>query len=346
MEILASRSTIALEDRQVIEQLIYTARELAATAARTAGFEHAIESNQRLALEMWEGAAYGCQASEQVTIKNIFLCNFLERLGEISRTPPATVSGAAPPQPTTEFKITPRASPIDPPSVVPDMRYDVSRGESGASYSDECVPECEREIGDEEMAHSAADSDPDPIELTTDQLAGSNDPEAAVSPLVPAVIVPEGPSPAQAISGSADEAGVPGVESIVISENEPYRFESCTVTVVMQLLPIEGGNRKCIVSVRTHDFAPHIEIASFSEILPARELAVTLSSTIEKYRNDLPVRAADKLKRQAVAGKKAVAKTVNSPKPEVQPASAIDARKTTYPTTTAVGGQQAGLFGG
>ena len=136
-----------------------------------------------------------------------------------------------------------------------------------------------------------------------------------------------------------------GVESIVLSENEPYRFESCTVTVVVQLLPVEEGKRKCVVSIRTHDFSPHIEISSLSGNVTDGELAFTLGSAIEKYRNDLPVRAADKLKRQAAAGKKASAKPASSPKPKDQRESSADTRKPEGLAPVAVGSQQAGLFG-
>ena len=188
MQILTSRSTVALDDRQVIEQLIFTAKELAATAARTPGFEHAGESNQRLALEMWEGAAYACRVSEQVTIKNIFLCNFLERLTEISRAAQPAVTAAEPIRPPRETDVGPQSRPF----ADQEISVEVPRDEAKTSFADECVPEFERESGEEETAGSAVDRDPAPIELTAHQPSDTNDSEEAQVTLIPAVPVARG----------------------------------------------------------------------------------------------------------------------------------------------------------
>ncbi|MBK6588087.1 MAG: hypothetical protein IPG22_07315 [Acidobacteria bacterium] len=48
------------------------------------------------------------------------------------------------------------------------------------------------------------------------------------------------------------------VRSVVLSEKEPYNFDACTVTAVIQLLPESNGSRNSVVSVRSHDFAPQI----------------------------------------------------------------------------------------
>jgi hypothetical protein len=48
MQILSSGSFINLENREKIEQLIFTAKELAKAASQTAGFVNTAERNQRL----------------------------------------------------------------------------------------------------------------------------------------------------------------------------------------------------------------------------------------------------------------------------------------------------------
>lgn len=345
MEILASRSTVALGDREAIEQLIYTSKELAATAARTAGFEQTGESNQRLGLEMWEGAAYACRPEEEVTIKNIFLCNFLERLRDIARTAPPAPAAAGLTRPVSEHNAGPGGAPFDPPSIISNITAERPANISRPSYADECVPECERESAEEAISGSTQDGDEAAVEHTPDPLPQSKVSDPAEVPV--AAATPEIDSkPSEAISVSEIEAGVPSIVSIIISENEPFRFESCTVTLVMQLLAVEDGYRKSIVSVRTHDFTPHIEIASVNENLPAGELAAMISSAVDKYRNELPVRAADKLKRQAAAGKKASAKPAASPNPSDQKAAPADAKKGADLGVATSGSQQAGLFGG
>ena len=93
MQILSSGSFINLENREKIEQLIFTARELANAASQAEGFVNAGPSNGRLGVEMWQGAEYMCRDHEEATIKNIFLSNFLERLRDAGRVtiarPPA-----------------------------------------------------------------------------------------------------------------------------------------------------------------------------------------------------------------------------------------------------------------
>lgn len=84
MEILSSGSFINLDHKEKIEQLVFTAQEIAETAAKTEGFEASEENNKKLALDIWQGAEYMCREAEEVQIKNIFISNFLERMNEIS----------------------------------------------------------------------------------------------------------------------------------------------------------------------------------------------------------------------------------------------------------------------
>ena len=89
MEILSSGSFITLDGREKIEQLIFTAKELAKAASQSEGFVNAGPSNQSLALEMWRGTEYMCRGHEEATIKNIFLSNFLQNLREIGLQKPS-----------------------------------------------------------------------------------------------------------------------------------------------------------------------------------------------------------------------------------------------------------------
>ena len=85
MEILNSGSFIPLDNRERIEQLIFTARALAVEVTRNDGFQSSGQSNQQIGLELWKGAEYMTRSHEEVTIRNIFLSKFLEKLREIDR---------------------------------------------------------------------------------------------------------------------------------------------------------------------------------------------------------------------------------------------------------------------
>ncbi len=85
MEILNSGSFIPLDNREKIEQLIFTAQTLASEVHQNAGFQGSGQTNQQIGLELWKGAEYMTRSHEEVTIRNIFLSKFLERLRDIER---------------------------------------------------------------------------------------------------------------------------------------------------------------------------------------------------------------------------------------------------------------------
>ena len=85
MEILNSGSFVPLDNREKIEQLIFTAKTLATELSRTEGFRGSGPTNHQLGLEMWKGAEYMCRAHEEATIRNLFLSKFLEKLRDIER---------------------------------------------------------------------------------------------------------------------------------------------------------------------------------------------------------------------------------------------------------------------
>src|SRR5690606_16571469 len=107
MEILNSGSFIPLDNRERIEQLIFTARTLAEEVSRNDGFQSSGQSNQQIGLELWNGAQYMTRSHEEVTVRNIFLSKFLERLREIERECPKLPSVTnAPPMRSEEKFIT------------------------------------------------------------------------------------------------------------------------------------------------------------------------------------------------------------------------------------------------
>ena len=93
MEILSSGSFINLENQEKIEQLKFTASELANAALESEGFSGEEEPARKLALEFWQGLEYMCRESERGAIQNIFLNHFLERLSE--RRPSASTNRIA-----------------------------------------------------------------------------------------------------------------------------------------------------------------------------------------------------------------------------------------------------------
>ena len=104
-------------------------------------------------------------------------------------------------------------------------------------------------------------------------------------------------------------AGEQPVKSVVLSEKEPYNFDSCTVTAVIQLFPEANGVRDCVVSVRSHDFAPQITFINVSGEDDHSALTQPILTALEQYRNALPVLAAEKVKKEQAATKKRTSKT-------------------------------------
>ena len=86
MEILSSGLFINTENQEKIEQLKFTAIELANAALGTTGFVNEEEAGKKFALDFWQGLEYMCREAEEAAIKNIFLNHFLERLGESHTT--------------------------------------------------------------------------------------------------------------------------------------------------------------------------------------------------------------------------------------------------------------------
>ncbi|MBA2377963.1 MAG: hypothetical protein H0V76_00125 [Blastocatellia bacterium] len=351
MDILNSGSFVPLDNREKIEQLIFTAKTLATEVSRTDGFQSDGSTNHQLGLEMWKGAEYMCRAHEEATIRNLFLSKFLEKLREVERqngvqhrtvqTAVLSAPPAALPEPIhsqVQTHTNPLSVLVQPPSpeVVTEREPQDGRDEylgvisedavteiGRPSYAEECVPEGEAEIvamkhgaaTDEFIAASAnieeyetaieatsVDSEPkesqDPVVTQVDNTEISEVKESDTEPAVVEPDTAELPTPVTAA----------GIDSIVLSEKEPYDFDSCTITAVIQLLPQNNRIRKCVVSVKSHDFVPQIAISDLRNGDINEDIKRCLETAIGQYRTNLPVLAAERIKKQKLASKKRTSK--------------------------------------
>ncbi len=348
MEILNSGSFVPLDNRDKIEQLIFTARTLAAEVSRIEGFQSSGQTNQQMGLELWNGAEYMTRSHEEVTIRNIFLSKFLERLREIEREPVHRAAMATEsPIPieeangTSHTELAPPAELADElgKSHLPKDEYlgvvdSEDEDEARPSYANECIPECEEEIAsimssagtssvaDLDTVQSGAQTSPEPIEervglgnsvAQTALEIKSDDTETDVDSVVESE---------NAIQTSEDSSSVPEdhgsvvedhpIKSVVLSDKEPYNFDSCTVTAVIQLLPEVEGIRDCLLSVRSHDFAPQIIFSNVTGGDSRSDLSARLSDALEQYRTALPGLAAEKLKKEKAPAKKRTSKAADT----------------------------------
>ncbi|MBX3282383.1 MAG: hypothetical protein KF756_07900 [Acidobacteria bacterium] len=380
MEILNRGSFVPLDNREKIDQLIYTARELASEVGISDGFRNSSRTNHQLGLEMWKGVEYVCRAHEEANIRNLFLSKFLERLREIEKemmgfqtkmastgaSPPIAAASARSPVSTpVAVQSHPAAIYTEPESSAQTAAKDEYLGvvstddqveEKRPSYADECVPEYDAEI--ESLVDRLENEDyaSDVGESRTIVAAEIAQPEIK-SPVempvneklpVPLDSTANGDSGevlgnevAHDTSNTGESASI---NSIVLAENEPYNFDSCTVTAVIQLLPETEGVRKCVVSVKTHDFTPQVAIVDMTTQGFLSQISATLGLAFDAYRNELPARADEKMKKEKPAAKKQSKTASKSSKPAVAPAKA-EAQPTPSTNPAAVDqSQQGGLF--
>jgi len=359
MDILNSGSFVPLDNREKIEQLIFTARTLATEASRTEGFQSSAQTNHQLALEMWKGAEYMCRSHEEATIRNLFLSKFLERLREIEKR--LTVQSRMAQVPTVDPQ--PARQPIpdpepvrvtSPPTVIERSPQETSRDEylgvvsqdegteserhsyadetiesERPSYADECVPAAEAEIVAMSNGPGA-----DLLTLKPPEDSEADDPNLVVGkseePNAPAV-------PSEAVERDIEPESqepdiIESIESILLTDKEPYNFDSCTVTAVVQLLPEHDGVRKCVVSVRSHDFAPQISVSELSgAAATSGEAQRSLGEALGRYRTELPVLASEKIKKEKPANKKRSAQSSDMSKPTAA-GSSVDTSSTSPAT--------------
>lgn len=381
MEILNSGSFVPLDNREKIDQLIYTARELASEVGRTEGFQNSGQTNHQLGLEMWKGAEYVCRAHEEANIRNLFLSKFLERLREIEKESsfqtktaagtavPATAAVRTPVPEPVSVQHQPQAPQTTPEQPLQNATQDEYLGVVVAddpaenkrpSYADECVPAYDADIEalvdrlDNEDRSSDVDGSSKPV-VTEFAQPGIATPahESANETAADHPVKVNQSSSGDISAGEIQPTVTESVESspissIVIPENEPYNFDGCTVTAVVQLLPEAEGVRKCVVSVRTHDFTPRIAIVDVATVNELSQIAGVLARVFEQYRNELPARAADKVKKEKPTARKQSKTGSKSAK-----TTAVQSKATTNSETTAAaapapdtetGQSQRGLF--
>ena len=307
MEILSSGAFINLENQEKIEQLKFTAFELANAALDTTGFVNTEESGKNLALEFWQGLEYMCRETEEATIKNIFLNHFLDRL-----------RSARPTQSAAEIDLPQKTE-----QVVSEQIHQAEKPE------DEYLGVIE--LADEENPLEENQSEvtvnlTQPEEISTSEDSSFQEVEVRTTENISTETIKETASPASEIEEKVEDAMENPVETseasskLSLPEKEPYQFNKCTVTATIQLLP-EGADgetvRKAVFSVRTHDFVPQYTMVE----LPGNNLTAEIMPELEKvlatYKSDLPLKVMEKLKKEKTTAKRnapkqaAEAKTVS-----------------------------------
>ena len=344
MEILNSGSFINLENQEKIEQLKFTAAELANAALATEGFAGDEESGRRLALEFWQGLEYMCRDTEETAIKNIFLNHFLDCLRNarpIQRRATIELS-----QDSTQIVTQPIDNEIKPEDeflgVVETTENDliqIQADETSIQMKDFSILENdsfqEREV-----------------KTTIDAASESAESNSSLEGEKPENVMPEQEKTFETKTT---------VSHLSFPEKEPYQFSKCTVTTTIQLLPAgdDGAtSRKAVLSVRTHDFAPQISLVELAGNNLTAELAPELEKVLAKYRSDLPAKVMDKLKKEKTAAKKTAPKSTSEvktvsqetakPKENVKsqtaPPAAIQTETPSIPPAAQTGGQGS-LFG-
>lgn len=382
MEILNSGSFIPLDNRERIEQLIFTARTLAEEVSRNDGFQSSGQSNQQIGLELWNGAKYMTRSHEEVTVRNIFLSKFLEMLREIERESPKLSSVTnAPPMPsggkfiTSETAVSP-LPPIEVESSDCPVQQDEflgvvdseDGGEERPSYANECIPECEDEIAsilssagtsnvvDLDGVHSEERNYRTPVEERVEAGESVNETDSEMRSDDGEIHVDSVDENEKRIRLSVESTDTQGevespvgeqsVKPVILSEQEPYNFDSCTVTAVIQLLPEANGVRECVLSVRSHNFAPQILFSNITDESGRSDLSAQLSDALDQYRNALPGLAAEKLKKEKSPSKKRASKPTdkNTIAGEVTKATSNDTSPTPSPASQEQPKDQRNLF--
>ena len=321
MEILSSGSFINLENQEKIEQLKFTAAELANAALESSGFVNEEEPARALSLEFWQGLEYMCRESERGAIQNIFLNHFLECLREL-RAPASTNRLSSPNNSQIELT-NPIESRLD--------AEDEFLGVIETTETDEAVSEDSQTLHDEDSIitddFSAEEDDSvEDIQIETAETVVSES-EASVEVFNPETETSE--------SETVVQENAVASSSFALPEKEPYQFNKCTVTVVVQLLPVHesSNSRKAVLSVRTHAFAPNISLVELDESNLTIALAPELEKVLAKYQADLPLKVMDKMRREKTAAKRITPKQPTNETKTVSQASVKQSEISSAQTT-------------
>ncbi len=364
MQILTSGSFINLDNQEKVEQLIFTAKAIADSAVQTEGFASDEGNNKRLALEIWQGAEYMTREHEQARIQNLFVGNLLERLREIA---PATaqVANALPEiveSPTAENSSVESNAPRDEflgfvTGTAENGVQEITVEDNAVSEKAELTKSVENFPPSDKTAASVQVENPEPETAESFESLTSETIEAQAVELESDNTIELEQKTETSIGDIPQTVKTEksAVRKVTLPEKEPYRWDDCTVTVTVQLLPIEAGIRRAVLSVRTHDFAPQISVVELNGAATAPEnFMPALEKAFEKYKTDLPVKVMDKMKREKSAGKKQQSKTTqdaktNSPisnhaagsqsKPEAKAVQSSVAKNESSQTATTVASQ-------
>jgi hypothetical protein len=286
MQILNSGSFISLENELKIEQLKFTAGELAKATLESPGFVNNELKNKTLGLELWNGLEYMCRDHEESAIKNIFLNYFLERLLEV--TLPIT-----PIMPVSEIE------PEENPEENQEENQDEFLGHlENAAETTNPIEEMEFEsVVEDENAEDQTHIAETSTEKFSDVELSKEDIEIVTS--------------SEGLCGDYELESEEHEDSsydnaIKLPEKEPYQFSKCTVMVAMQLLPVSDNEqyRRAVLSVKTHDFPPQISLVQISVDNLDSELSTQLTQELARYKNDLPLKVIDKMRLEKNGAKK------------------------------------------
>ncbi|HQU82384.1 MAG TPA: hypothetical protein PKY59_04625 [Pyrinomonadaceae bacterium] len=349
MEILSAGTFINLENQEKIEQLKFTAAELANAAMETEGFVNTEESGKSLALEFWQGLEYMSRESEEATIKNIFLNHFLDRL-----------RSARPIQTTTIVNLTQDSSQIASETINSETKSeDEFLGVIETTTEDEdsiaeIVDEVEETSIKSEYFEASENDFVRQAEVKTTENVSSETVEETALPTSEIEEKIE-PSPESVVEAKT------AVGNLSVPEKEPYQWGKCTVTATIQLLPVADGSlvRKAVLSVKTHDFAPQFSLVELAGNNLTTELMPELEKVLAEYKNDLPAKVMDKLKKEKLTAKKTAPKSNSAVKTASQETAKPKESGTTQTTSPeanqassapvvqppAQAGQQGNLFG-
>jgi len=277
MQILTSGSFINLDNQEKVEQLVFTAKEIAGAAVSTDGFTSDEENNKKLALEIWQGAEYMTREHERARIQNLFVNNFIERLREIAPAPeeiPAVETNVAKDEflgfVTAAAETDKENQEIAESGDIPTENAEATNPAEVVPPNGETAPSLQTEILETETIKPA------------ETAMAATIAAAEIETTEPEIVEPAAPTQkaenkiAEVSQTAQDEKSAPGA-AITLSDKEPYRWDDCTVTATIQLLPVETGVRRAVLSVRTHEFAPQFSVVELSKaatpenILPALE---------------------------------------------------------------------------
>jgi hypothetical protein len=293
MEILSSGSFINLENQDKIEQLKYTAHELANAASSTAGFVNEEDVARKLALEFWQGLEYMCRETEQTSIQNIFTGEFLERLRELRPVP--NVSELVQKDEVPNFVAEPEVATV----TAEDEFLGVLAPENQETEAEnQEIPMSTEDLSSmkSDFTETVEIESVELVEYESDSTQSAEDDSEITETDLPEMEV------------EAKEIEVS--DSLSLPEKEPYQFNKCTVTATIQLLPVieNSDSRKAVLSVKTHDFAPQYSLVEVSTNELTASLAPEIEKVLAKYQADLPFKVMDKMKKEKAAPKR------NSPK--------------------------------